>query len=75
MPENWLREFTVIVDVVDDPALMMIGLGGEAVIEKSGVVGRVKLVVTGLPNPVARSYPMLAEYPLDPTVMSGKNEE
>ena len=55
MPANPLREFTVIVAVVEDPALMLIGLGGDAEIEKSGVVGGAKLVVTGLPKPVTRS--------------------
>ena len=52
-PVNPLREFTVIVEA-EDPALMVI-LEGEAEIEKSFVVGRVKLVVTGLPKPVTRS--------------------
>ncbi len=34
-----------------------------------------KLVVTGLPRPVTRSWPMAAEYPFDPDVMSRKSEE
>ena len=37
MPANPLREFTVIVEVPEDPALMVIGLG-DAEIVKSGVV-------------------------------------
>jgi hypothetical protein len=35
----------------------------------------VKLVVTGLPKPVTRSYPTAAEYPFDPLVMSRKYED
>ena len=55
VPENPLREFTVIVEVVEDPAVILIGLGGDAEIEKSGAVEGAKLVVTGLPKPVTRS--------------------
>jgi len=54
-PANPLREFTVIVEVAEDPASIVIGLGGDAEIEKFGVVERAKLVVTGLPKPVTRS--------------------
>ena len=55
MPVNPLRALTVIVAVVEDPAGMMIGVRGDAVIEKSCVVERAKFVVTGLPKPVTRS--------------------
>jgi hypothetical protein len=54
LPVNPLRAVTVIVEVPDDP-LLMLNVFGEADSEKSGVVEGVKLVVTGLPKPVTKS--------------------
>jgi hypothetical protein len=73
VPVNPLSAVTVIVEVPVDP-LLILSVDGEADSEKSGVVEGVKLVVTGLPKPVTRSYPVPAEYPFDPLVMSLKYE-
>ena len=71
VPPNPLREFNVIVEDPEDPRLIVMA-DGDAEIEKSGVATGMKLVVTGLPTPVARSYPALAEYPFDPIITSRK---
>ena len=70
---NPLRAVTVIVEVPEDP-LLIIREDGDADSAKSEVVEGVKLVVTGLPRPVTRSYPVPAAYPFDPLVMSLKYE-
>ena len=54
MPVKPLRAVIVIVEVPEDP-LLIVNVIGEADSEKSGVTEAVKLVVTGLPNPVTRS--------------------
>ena len=54
VPVNPLRELTVMVMEPDDP-LLMVNDEGEAESEKSGVAWGLKLVVIGLPSPVARS--------------------
>ena len=54
MSENPLRNVIVIVEVPKDP-LLIVNDAGDAESEKSGVTEAVKLVVTGLPNPVTRS--------------------
>jgi hypothetical protein len=73
VPVNPLRAVTVIVDVPKDP-LGIVKVVGDVVSEKSGVAEAVKLMVTGLPKPVAKSKPGPAEYPFDPLVMSLKYE-
>jgi hypothetical protein len=52
--ENPLRNVIVIVEVPEDP-LLIVNDAGEADSEKSGVTEAVKLVVTGLPKPVTKS--------------------
>jgi hypothetical protein len=52
--ENPLRNVIVIVEVPEDP-LLIVKDAGEADSEKSGVTEAVKLVVTGLPKPVTKS--------------------
>jgi hypothetical protein len=54
VPVKPLRADTVMVEVPEVPFLMFRD-PGDADSEKSGVVDGVKLVVTGLPNPVTRS--------------------
>ena len=54
VPTNPLRAVTVIVEVPEDP-LLIVREAGDADSVKSGVVEGVKLVVTGLPRPVTRS--------------------
>jgi hypothetical protein len=49
-----LRAVAVIVVVKDEPA-WIVNIVGEVVREKSGPVAGAKFVVSGLPNPVARS--------------------
>jgi hypothetical protein len=53
-PVNPLRAVTDIVEVPEDPFLML-SVAGEADNKKSGVAEGAKLVVTGLPNPVTKS--------------------
>jgi hypothetical protein len=52
--ENPLRNVIVIVEVPEDP-LLIVNVAGDADSEKSGVTEAVKLVVTGLPKPVTKS--------------------
>ena len=54
MPVKPLRAVIVIVEVPEDP-LLIVNVAGDAEIEKSGVTEAVKLVVTGLPKPVTKS--------------------
>ena len=54
VPTNPLRAVTVIVEVPEDP-LLIVKEAGDADSVKSGVVEGVKLVVTGLPRPVTKS--------------------
>ena len=54
VPVKLLRKVIVIVEVPEDP-LMIVNVAGDADSEKSGVTEAVKLVVTGLPKPVAKS--------------------
>jgi len=63
-----------IVDVPCDPALIVRVEGALAKVKSGGITGA-KLVVTGLPRPVTKSYPGLAEYaPFEPLVMSRRYE-
>jgi hypothetical protein len=54
MSENPLRNVIVIVEVPENPVLI-VKVAGDADSEKSGVTEAVKLVVSGLPKPVTKS--------------------
>jgi len=72
VPVYPLIDVAVIIDVPVKLVAVCI-VTGVADIEKSGVVVGWKFVVSGLPSPVAKSYPIPAGWPFDPVVMSVKS--